>query len=347
MMRGLGASGPGATASWTRSSLTSGSEITGISPTTTAGTRAYLRYAVNATNRNAQVKLYMHSATDAVAAYVETNGELRGFVTKSGAGAANLFSSTQITLPIVPLGETQEIGIEWGLGSATLSYNGNRACDDVAYSVGDAEGMSVMSFSGNGTATSIRQGTRDRLQNVVLLGDSLTALAAYRQKLQALSTLDMIFQPSGVSGNTITDMTARVSSDVTAKCYAAAQNNIVLIWGGTNSLANGVSGAQALTDMQALINAIVAGTPAAKIVLINCLDRQGGLVPSQSNFNSARATFNAGLSGLTGTTGRVVDVASLTPSALDTAYFSNDKIHWIAAAYTLAVPVILRSLQAL
>ena len=130
------------------------------------------------------------------------------------------------------------------------------------------------------------------------LGDSITSNSAYhRAQLYAdsIATLKSVGPyssgtypgnlNSGVSGETLVQMEARVAADITA--YTP---NLIIIHGGTNDASGGASGATMGTRLATLLATIRAGNPTAVIVVC--------AIPPRLGFETACSDFNVLIPGI-------------------------------------------------
>jgi lysophospholipase L1-like esterase len=184
--------------------------------------------------------------------------------------------------------------------------------------------------------------------NVVLLGDSLTADARYPALFRAeFDPLQYLFAGRGQGGDRITDVTTRVAADTANEFIVGAASNNILLWIGTNTLADNVSAATALTQLQTLIDTIKAANSGWRIILQTVLSsRTNGLTGiTAANFTIQANAFNAGMSTLS-SVNRIINISSLpeVQNAADTTYYA-DGIHLNTAGYAAVFPTIAAALR--
>jgi hypothetical protein len=160
---------------------------------------------------------------------------------------------------------------------------------------------------------------------IVALGDSISVIESYRQAWIKAMPEGAIFCQRGVSGNTVAQVRDRIAADL-ALSLPAGNACYVLLWCGTNSLANNVAPATALAELQTAITNILAINANTKIIVPTTLTyRTGGLTGiDAATFTANATTYNAGLSALTGVY-KVVEVNDATSTAAD--FFLADGIH--------------------
>ena len=101
-----------------------------------------------------------------------------------------------------------------------------------------------------------------RLNAVYTLGDSLTATPTYPNKLAALLGSPWVVRNLGISGNTTTQMEARID----AHCLNAGDGEYIVILGGINDIAADASAATIEGNLQAMYSAAAA----AGLTVIAC-----------------------------------------------------------------------------
>jgi hypothetical protein len=242
-------------------------------------------------------------------------------------------------VPVV--GDNITIGVVAGMGTIEPTINGRRAgvYNDGATG-GDGvsnagyilpTGMNQLNVSGGGWISDAKI-TQIATLNAVSFGDSI-ANGVTQPLLDRLGP-EIVVRQKGVGFATVANMVTRFPF-VTSECYQTkAIDNVVIVWGGSNSLAAGVSSASALTDMQTVVTGLV--NDGWKVCVCTMLDRRAGLSISQGTFDTARAAFNTGLATLTGVT-TLIDTANMTnlTNASNGTYFS-DSIHPTLAGYAIA-----------
>ena len=170
---------------------------------------------------------------------------------------------------------------------------------------------------------------------IVALGDSISVIESYRQAWLKAMPEGAIFCQRGVSGNTVAQVRDRVAADL-ALSLPAGNACTVVLWCGTNSLANNVTPAAALAELQTAINNILAINAGAKIILPTTFTRRtGGLTGiDAATFTANATTYNTGLSALTGVT-KVVEMNDATSTAA--GFFLADGIHPKGESYSAIV----------
>lgn len=277
------------------------------------------------------------------------------FASSSNVANINQSTSTALGKALAGLTEGQEytIGIEFGMRQACVTVNGVRYSAD--FGVGNASWLTNPDFTAftnmrinnTGWINSIEVGERT-VDHYLLAGDSITSNANYLLTFVNLSpSLNRIWNNRGISGNKTTDLQARLATDVTPFCFADALSNNVVLWIGTNDIADNKSAATTLADLQTLVNTILGDASWTRIFLVNCMHRTSFFAngATSSSHNTQRAILNAGLSSISGVVG-VVDVASLPElsDSTNTTYFI-DGTHLTQAGYNVAVPVILEMID--
>lgn len=133
------------------------------------------------------------------------------------------------------------------------------------------------------------------LYNIVFRGDSQTSLAGQGQYvLQTLekAALNSIRSECStiatVGLSVIPSMLPNAATEIDPKFSSIYQNNICMIWGGTNDLADGTSAA----DLYTAIQTFCAGRRAAgfKVIVANVLPRQNN--PAEG-YEAERLAYNA------------------------------------------------------
>jgi lysophospholipase L1-like esterase len=120
---------------------------------------------------------------------------------------------------------------------------------------------------------------------------------------------------------------------------------VVVIWGGTNDLYHGASGATAYTRLLARVNAYKAAGY-TKIIVVNCLKRIDSGTPG--GYETERADFNSRVAAGVATEGWVLaDIAAVTnlqdPS--NTTYFL-DGVHLSGTGQDQMSPVVRDAVNA-
>lgn len=148
---------------------------------------------------------------------------------------------------------------------------------------------------------------------------------------------------SGSSGATLAVIKLHASAYTvvdTAKMQGGYQNNILVVWIGTNDMAvDGTDGVPLEADLAAYCAA--RRNNGWKVIVLTAIDRQNAGLPG--DFQTQRAAFNAAVvSNWAAYADALVDVAADTrlDDATDTTYFAADKIHLNATGYGVVADLI-------
>jgi lysophospholipase L1-like esterase len=137
--------------------------------------------------------------------------------------------------------------------------------------------------------------------NIVCVGNSLThgdggdgVTGDYPHQMSALPALNGISAiNAGVSGARTIDMIGQQATNVDAHWDATKATNVLIIWEGTNSIADGASAATAYAQMITYIANILA-VHKWVIVLMTCLPRENSAGQTQTDaWNASLDSYNA------------------------------------------------------
>lgn len=144
------------------------------------------------------------------------------------------------------------------------------------------------------------------------------------------------------SGWTLSQMQTAISTDVRCQTPNTAEREIAVIWGGTNDVTSGATGAQCIAALDALI-AECEGRGFTHFVLCTCLTITADTAP----FIAARNAFNAHIASLASATVAVVSLHTQPEldDPTDTTYFNADGIHLNDAGKTVVGELVALAIQ--
>jgi hypothetical protein len=215
---------------------------------------------------------------------------------------------------------------------------------DTVLSDADLHGMEVfMKNRYNITGTEVLR------RQIVSVGDSQTAgggwqvrtincLAGNCGSATPIADKNWYYASHALSGYTLADM-AVFDPDVAADFNAHRIKQIAIIWGGTNDLYSGATGATAYSRLLDRINAYKAAGY-TKIIVINCLKRSNAGTPA--GYETERLDFNARIAAGAGSNGYIVADIAAVPNLQDptnTTYFL-DLVHLTGAGQDKMSPVV-------
>lgn len=193
---------------------------------------------------------------------------------------------------------------------------------------------------------------------IVTEGDSLTLGSfstnglTYPRQLSLLCSADnrmVAVSNMGDNGATLTSMTTGAAIQLDPQYDANKGTNHIVIWGGTNDMGNGDSGATAYARMVTLCNARKA--IGFRVVCVTCMPRTRGLDPA--DFEDQRLAFNASIrANWTTFAHALADVGADSRLGVngcqdDTTYFHTDKIHLNNTGYGVVAALVKAQLDAL
>ncbi len=312
-----------------------------ISPTLPPGPR-YMASLTIRHRMNIQGQLTLDNGTsvsqDGIRAIHGTDGKWsvaswRGSVIQTNAGLTGA--------PVALDGVDQKIDMIWGGGQVDFVIDGALVGTVDSVNKQDPNTLSRIIIDGGGECTDLKVQTLAS-RNVIIAGDSIPANAYLSTLMRAgLDPYAYRWANRGVGGNLITDVTARISTDITPAFITGADKNRVLLWIGTNSLAANVSAATALTQLATLISTI-KGAAAWEVYMVEVLRRGDGFTGTNAaSFEAQRLIYNAGL--IAAGADKVLSLDSI-PQTLDfnnTTYFDSFKIHPTNALNDLIAPKII------
>jgi lysophospholipase L1-like esterase len=140
-----------------------------------------------------------------------------------------------------------------------------------------------------------------------------------------------------VSGETLLQMQAEMTSEVTARFSAStASKKILCFWGGANDYGAGATSATVWTRYTDYITAFKAANPGVRIIGFTLIKIKGGVNP---NFDETdRGEFNTSLLASVGTVvDAVVDAgaAAQLQDPTDLTYWNADGVHLNNAGNTV------------
>jgi hypothetical protein len=192
-------------------------------------------------------------------------------------------------------------------------------------------------------------GTEVLRRQIVTVGDSQSAgggwqvraincLAGNCASATPIADNNWYYSVHALSGYTLADMSV-FDSDVAAEFNPHRIKQIAIIWGGTNDLYAGASGATAYSRLIDRVNAYKAAGY-TKIIVVNCLKRSNAGTPP--GYETERLDYNSRISAGAVSNGYVVaDIAAVTnlQDPTNTTYFS-DLVHLTGAGQDQMSPVI-------
>lgn len=181
-------------------------------------------------------------------------------------------------------------------------------------------------------------------------GDSLTTGSgasdysySYPGQIARSTTTQMMMWNDAVPGTTLNqfDSTAAAANGIDLITYDTQPVHLI-VWGGTNDINGGDSGATAYTDLKTYVANRAATGKYSTITVLTCIQRgSGGLETAINDYNALiRTGIQPGGDLLAAGATRIVDVAALPQfdTAADTAnatYYDADRIHLKDAGYAL------------
>lgn len=173
---------------------------------------------------------------------------------------------------------------------------------------------------------------------VACVGDSLTQglgltfAQSYPAQLQAMLASKDVYN-LGISGFKLGDMNIEMAYVGTQMQRPTPLVNMALVWGGTNDIANGASGATAYASLQTLV-ATLRANGWTKIVVMDCIPRQAIPETQRQTFNaliaSGWSSFADGFVQLT-----AQPAFSSPTSWTDLTYYQSDGTHLTQAGETV------------
>lgn len=196
--------------------------------------------------------------------------------------------------------------------------------------------------------------------NIVFEGDSLTEadrgtspfVNSYPQQLAALLTDGIHFWNTGVSGQTLAQMDTDKATQIAPFYASGIAKNIVVLWGGTNDMAQGVgnqTAATALSRLYALGDYYLSA--GWQVVLLDCLPRSDAA--AGAGFAAKRTTFNADFATNAAAHCTVpVRVSQISGIGADgdsdvTTNYDGDKVHLNATGHGLIAAAVETALGTL
>lgn len=271
---------------------------------------------------------------------------------------------------VPPLNTAFKLGFEWGMGHGAsvvngtgiyfLPYNGAATIRFLQwrndFPQDDPTDMRCFFLGRNDiTATSVTLWERTHIKNVVLLGNSRTGSFDYWQAIVEQSEAyngnrSTLYYNMGVAAYGIADVQndCLTAHDIaTSHFYPAADQNIMVIDIAINDIKGNTSGASCLTQLQALVNNILARN-AWKIYLVKIAGcSNAGVIGNGATVQSVAtevATYNAGLSNISGITG-VID-PTVNPHFMDTTdtTYYGDGLHPTVLGYQTFAPYVVAAI---
>jgi len=197
---------------------------------------------------------------------------------------------------------------------------------------------------------------RKDLRYLVVEGDSLTTGQGssggntYPKQLQDLyPTTQLVYFNVATSGQTLSDMTTDAAAQVDPKRDPSQPLCAVVIWGGTNDIYFGASGATAYSRLVTYCQARQAA--GFKVVALTMLPRSNVGVPV--GFETDRTTFNTSVRADWRTfADALADVAADARigdagDELDTTYYDADKVHMNNTGYGVVAGIVRDALYTL
>lgn len=313
-----------------------------ISPTLAPGPRYMASFKVrHRTNLAAQLILDNGTAVnqDGIRCIHGADGK---WSVASWRGSVNQTNAGLSAAPVALDGVDQQIDMIWGGGQVDFVIDGALVGTVDSVNKQDPNTLSRVVIDGGGEFTDLKVQTVAS-RNIIIAGDSIPANAYLSTLMRAgLDPYAYRWANRGVGGNLITDVTARVSTDITPTFIAGADKNRVLVWVGTNPLAANSPASTCLTQLATLISTI-KGAAAFEVYMIEVLRRGDGFSngANAASFETQRLLYNAGLTAAGAD--KVLSLDSI-PETLDftnTTYFDSFKIHPTNALNDLIAPKII------
>jgi hypothetical protein len=328
--------------------------FTSMLPAITPNNRYYMSAEIIVQGTGSSSLLLSNSgATDQWSISVSpTSNFITSFLKVGNALKQNNTTSNQTVKVSLTVGTRLKFGLLFGISQMSVMVNDavfyNWDGSYISSGIVTADPASLNSLTVSGDADYQNVQINEVIgSNLMLVGDSLTATANYTDLFRnSLNPFDWTVFGRGVGGNVITDVAARLSTDVTPYYWTRANRNVMFLWIGTNTLANNVDATTALGQLQTCVNAMLTAQPGWRIKLITVVpSRSSGLTGlTAAQFTTAANAFNAGLGSIAGID-NVIDITTI-PEALDstsTTYFL-DGIHPAPALYNLMKPVFLKNI---
>jgi hypothetical protein len=317
--------------------------LSALKPELPTGRRYNLRVRVRPRGASAELALALDNGVDITQEGISWSRGGNGTSNiASWSGGTLRFNAGGLGSPILS-GQDYIIDLLWGGRRIDLIQNGvlSSSLDNGANP--DPNTLSRLFITGDAEFADLE--IRElRSHNVVLVGDSITAAPAYpaifRRRLDPYA---YTIAARGVGGDRIADVTARVASGITTAHIQRASSNVVVLWIGTNTLAENVSAATALSQLTTLISTIKTGAAWTQVICVTTLKRGGGFSggATAASFETNRVAYNAGLT--TAGADAVIDLDGVA-EASDPSWFDLIQIHPNPALYEVFWPLIRAAL---
>lgn len=178
-------------------------------------------------------------------------------------------------------------------------------------------------------------------------GYGLSAGQDYPSQLDVLLPATDIVTNVGAASNTLNDMTNQAAATDATKKFG--YRNILVIWGGTNDMYGGQSGASTYTEFVTYCQA--RQTAGWTVIALTCLPRSGAATPA--NFETQRTAFNTPIRANWATFATaLVDIAADnrigdSGDELDMTYYQSDNTHLTQAGYAIVAAAVKAAIDAL
>ena len=319
-----------------------------LSPSIVNGRRYRLSFNTKVLGTGVSVKV-QEGLTSNNYIQASINSTLTGWLTNVNALSAVVYSSNpNVTYQPIPaynqLGQDIKVEMEWGLGKAVMKVNNYITTIRDMTAAASPVNLDRIILAGAAYFADLKIEELFGF-NILLFGDSITASPNYPDTYYVgLDQTNYNVHPRGIGGNRIADLVARYSTDVTPSFHTRADRNIVVLWIGTNDIAAGTSGADALTALGSLINTIHAG--GWEVYCMTTLPRSailaGGV--TTASFLTQATIYNNGLKSVAGADA-VIDLRAVaeTLDSTNLTYYL-DGVHPTNALYKAIWPTIRRAL---